>query len=116
MNVAIVGCRKFDQYEIVRDKVLSIFRKNVMPSQIISGAATGVDTLAKRFAFENDIPLQEYPAEWKKYGKSAGPIRNQKIVNASDMVIAFPSQSSRGTWNTVRLAKEKGIPVHVFKV
>ena len=81
---------------------------------IVSGGASGADRLAKLYATEGNIPYQEYPANWAKYGRRAGPIRNTLIADNVDVLFAFPSDDSRGTWDTVLKAKERGVEVHVI--
>lgn len=78
---------------------------------IISGMANGVDTVAIEWAVMNWCSLEEYPADWKQYGKAAGPIRNQRMLDEGkpDLVIAFPG--GRGTADMVRKAKAAGIEV-----
>lgn len=56
---------------------------------IISGGARGADTLARVYAFERDIPFEEYPAKWDVYGKSAGYRRNAEMVKEASMLIAM---------------------------
>lgn len=55
-----------------------------------------------------------HPAEWKKFGKVAGMMRNTIIVERSDIIIAFPIGSSIGTWDTIRKAKKLNKPVYIF--
>lgn len=84
---------------------------------IIHGGATGVDSIASDFA--NTHFCQEryfcqeqcFPADWKQYGNSAGPIRNAKMLREGepDLVVAFPG--GKGTANMVRLAKKAGVKV-----
>jgi predicted Rossmann-fold nucleotide-binding protein len=78
---------------------------------IICGAANGADRLAADWAFYRGVSLDLYPAEWRKHGKSAGPIRNQKMIDEGkpDLVIAFPG--GRGTADMVRRAQDAGIEV-----
>lgn len=78
---------------------------------IISGVAKGVDTVAIDWAVLNWCPFEEYPANWSKHGKAAGPIRNQQMLDEGkpDLVVAFPG--GRGTAHMVRLAKAAGVPV-----
>lgn len=109
--LAVVGHRSFTNYEYVKE-VLQQF--NI--KQIISGGARGADALAKKYAIEHDIKYKEFPAEWDKYGKAAGPIRNKKIVDAADEIVAFLSDESKGTANTIKIAKEQGKPVHIFNI
>ena len=80
-------------------------------SAIISGMAPGADTLATRWAKRFDVPVQEFPADWSGHGRSAGPIRNQRMLDEGkpDLVVAFPG--GRGTADMVRRAKTAGIKV-----
>lgn len=78
---------------------------------IIHGGATGVDTAAGVFAVVHYCQEQCFPADWKQYGKSAGPIRNAKMLQEGepDLVVAFPG--GKGTANMVRLAKKAKVKV-----
>lgn len=78
---------------------------------IISGSAKGADTLAEYFARDYYCGLETYHANWEKYGKSAGPIRNQQMIDEGepDLVVAFPG--GKGTADMVRRAKKHGIKV-----
>lgn len=82
---------------------------------IISGAARGVDRAAADFAVVNFTQLEEYPADWKKYGKSAGYKRNQQMLDEGkpDLVVAFPG--GKGTAMMVSIAKKANIPVREIK-
>lgn len=82
----------------------------LIPFILVSGGAKGADSLAEDFAKIQGIPRQIYEADWKKFGKSAGFIRNQSIVNNSDMIIAFWDGHSRGTADTLNKAKIEGVP------
>lgn len=77
-------------------------------SRIINGAASGADDLSTRWATERLVPFQLYPAEWKKYGKPAGMIRNRAMFSDSDpdMAVAFPG--GRGTENMVDIVVKAG--------
>lgn len=80
---------------------------------IISGGAKGADTLAIDWAVVNWSNWTEFPADWDKYGKKAGPIRNQQMLDEGkpDLVIAFPTKNSRGTYDMIRRAEKAGVPV-----
>jgi hypothetical protein len=83
---------------------------------IIAGGARGADSIAARFT-SGFADLEEYPADWAKYGKAAGPIRNQQMLDEGkpDIVFAFHDDLaiSKGTGDMVRRAKAAGIPVYV---
>lgn len=80
---------------------------------VIVGKCKGVDIVAEEWARSKGLEVLEYPADWKQHGKAAGPIRNQQMVDVADMLIAVWDGKSRGTADTIRRAKKKGIPVHV---
>ena len=81
---------------------------------IISGMARGADSAAVDWSVSNWVKLEEYPADWNKYGKRAGYIRNTQMLEEGkpDMVIAFPG--GRGTEMMCNLAEKKGVPVYRF--
>lgn len=66
-------------------------------------------------ARERNVWHDPFPANWKELGKRAGPVRNQRMVDAgADVCLAFPTVESRGTWDCVRRVEAAGIPVKVF--
>ena len=85
------------------------------PSVVIEGGARGADRLAAKVAHELGIKVLEFPAQWAKFGRSAGYRRNhQMLIEAKpDLVVAFPLGVSRGTWNMVHISREAGVPVRV---
>lgn len=87
-------------------------------SLIIHGAARGVDSIGGRVAIELGLfYVRAIPANWKKYGRAAGPIRNREMLDMKpDLVLAFHSDiaSSKGTKDCVTEAKRRGIPVEVI--
>jgi hypothetical protein len=90
---------------------------NWMPKDmtIIHGKAAGADTLADDWAVVNWTGIDEYPADWETHGRSAGFIRNKKMLEEGrpDLVVAFPTKRSKGTWHMVKIAKEANVPVRI---
>ena len=79
VSVVIGGYRNFEKYEIFKSFVDSCLAElDPLETTILSGHCKGVDLLGERYAKEKDLALELYPAEWKKYGKAAGPIRNKQ--------------------------------------
>lgn len=113
MKLAIVGSRNFTDYDLFRNVVSTLDLSNV--SEIVSGGAAGADSLASRFASEIGIPVTEFLPDWS-LGRAAGPIRNKKIVEASNALLAFWDGKSPGTKSSIEMARKKGIPVHVVTV
>lgn len=83
---------------------------------------TGADSVAKAWAWKRGVPTADFPADWKAYGKSAGPRRNAQMLEEGDphIVLAFvdkPLEESRGTLNMVSLARKHPTHpvVHVYR-
>src|SRR5882757_4993716 len=78
---------------------------------VITGGAKGADSLAYEWAMSRGANRIIYPADWKKHGNSAGPIRNQEMLDEGkpNLVIAFPGGT--GTADMVRRAKAAGVEV-----
>lgn len=73
---------------------------------------TGADAMAAQWAKQCGIEVEAYPAEWDRYGKAAGPMRNQKMVDlGADLCIGFPIAGSRGTLHCMTRAYSAGIAV-----
>jgi hypothetical protein len=105
MKLGIVGSRTFNDYGIL-NKILKNYFILWDISLIVSGGAEGADTLAEQFAKENEIDSLTLRPKWKIKGKSAGFIRNDKIWENSDTVIAFWDGKSSGTKHSFELAKK----------
>lgn len=86
------------------------------PTCIVSGGAPGVDQCGLRWARNNKLSTDTYPADWATYGPGAGPRRNQDMANTSDALLAFPDKWSPGTRDMIRRAERKGLPVFVVSV
>jgi predicted Rossmann fold nucleotide-binding protein DprA/Smf involved in DNA uptake len=115
MNLAVVGSRTFSNYEYMHFMLTEILYSYwVWKCTIISGGARGADQLAERFAKEDGHDISIFPAEWDKYGKSAGYKRNKLIVDNADIVAAFWDGESKGTLHTMNLARKQGKPLYIF--
>ena len=112
-KVAIVGSRKFCDYKLMKE-ILDPVRDKI--AMIISGGAIGADTLAQQYAKDNGLTILIYYPEWKKYRKKAGFIRNVKIANVAERMIAFAYPDSRGTRHVVRKMKDLNKPACVVEL
>jgi len=110
MKTAVIGTRTFENYQELCETLDNLSNK---PTEIISGGATGADALAERYAKDKNLPLTIHLANWKEYGKAAGPIRNQIIIENCDQLVAFWDGQSKGTSHTIKTAKAKGKPTKV---
>jgi len=103
-KVAVAGGRDFTDRSFLFNS-LSRYHEKYGISWVTSGGATGADTYAEQWCkSEQIIGYTVYIAQWKTTGKKAGYRRNLLIVENSDIVIAFPTPDSKGTWHTISLA------------
>lgn len=82
---------------------------------IVCGTARGADILGEKYAKEKNFNVAYYPAEWDKYGKSAGYIRNKEMAQNADALVAFWNGVSRGTKSMIDLAKKYSLAVRVVQ-
>ena len=108
MKVAIIGSRS-----IIINNLGNYLPKNT--TEIVSGGAKGVDTCARRYAIAHNIKLTEFLPDYKIFGRIAPLVRNRKIVDASDIIIAFWDNSSKGTLYTINYAYKKGKKVKIIQ-
>lgn len=111
MKVLVCGSRTIDDPAAV---IRAVEQSGIRPTQIISGGARGVDRLAGEYAAEKGIEFIEYLADWDKYGKRAGFMRNYVMVGEADAVIAVWDGVSSGTKHSIELARSTGKPVFVY--
>ncbi len=112
MRVLVCGSRGWTDYDAILHRLAQI--KASLPT-IVHGAASGADTMADRAAKTLNLTVECYPADWATYGKRAGFIRNEQMLDTGvGLVIAFWDGRSRGTQHTIESAKRRGIPVEVI--
>lgn len=104
-RVIISGSRNIKDYAIVKEFVERCIG-NLNPVEIVSGGAEGVDELGETFAYLHKLPLTIFEAEWDKYGKSAGPIRNEKMAQYAKYCIVIWDGTSPGSRNMIAVAKK----------
>lgn len=111
MRVLVCGGRDFNDWIFFRDKLDELIPYMTEKVIIISGMAKGADKMAVRWAEENWLEVNKYPADWTVHGKAAGFIRNQQMIDEGkpDLVIAFPGRN--GTADMIRRAKNHNIKV-----
>lgn len=107
-RVLVCGGRSFNDAKRLF-AVLDSYDHDLDFSMVIEGAADGADTLARTWAEAKQIPVRSFRADWKRHGKAAGPIRNERMLREGrpDLVIAFPGGA--GTANMIGLARIAGV-------
>lgn len=115
MRIIIAGSREYNNYEEAA-KLIDKFIKDVNSSNvvIVSGGAKGADKIGEEYAARNDLDCVVYKANWGKYGKQAGIIRNGEMAKNADCLLAFWDGESRGTYNMINTAKKRKLKVRVF--
>jgi hypothetical protein len=79
--------------------------------ELIQGGASGADKYASEWAVSRGIACRTYKANWDKFGKTAGPIRNRIMLEENKLAVLVAFPGGAGTANCVRVAKSLGIKV-----
>lgn len=111
MKVIIAGSRDITDPQVLLDALQEI---DWQISQVVCGMARGADKLGYDWAKANNVPIAEFPADWNRYGKSAGYKRNVEMARNADALLALWDGRSRGTSNMIYIAACQGLRVHVF--
>ena len=116
-KVIIAGSRGFSNYKLLREKCNEYLREkrekyNII---IISGGARGADLLGEKYAQDEGFSLEVFPANWNKFGKSAGFRRNEQMAEVADALIAFWDGNSKGTAHNFELAEKYNNPIKIEK-
>jgi hypothetical protein len=113
-RLIVAGGRDFVDYELLKSKLDYALRNRLNEGiTIVSGVARGADKLGERYAKERGYAIDSHPADWDKFGKSAGYIRNKEMAQNADGLMAFWDGKSRGTHHMINIAKEHGLKVIV---
>lgn len=125
IRIIVAGTRTFSDYELLRNRLddfISKLKQKHPDKQvvIITGAAKGADQLGSFYARNHNIPLKEFPADWTTYGKVAGPIRNQQMLDYAlheiPVLIVFWDGESRGTKNMMNIAKKHNVQTEIVLI
>ena len=113
MKVIIAGSRHIEQWQPVWQAITdSGFRI----TEVVSGCASGVDTHGLRWAEDRGVPFTPFPAAWGDHGRAAGPMRNARMAEYADALIAVWDGKSRGTADMIQKAAAKPMPMFVRTV
>ena len=110
MRIIVCGSRHWTNVERIR-RILAALPSDTV---IVHGACQGADMIADTVAKQLGMETEPYPADWGRYGRSAGPIRNKQMLDAgTGMVIAFHNglMQSKGTKNMVKMARDANVHV-----
>lgn len=112
-RVIIAGGRLFDDYIYLRESMDYLLQNINDEIIVVCGKARGADTLGERYAKERGYAVHYFPADWDRYGKAAGYIRNEEMAKNADALVAFWDGKSRGTKSMIELAHQYKLRVRV---
>ena len=118
LKIVIAGCRNYNNYyeakEYIDFCIREIKKNNTIV--ILSGGCRGADAIGERYAIENGYEIRKFVANWDKYGKAAGPIRNEQMAIEADYIICFWDYKSRGTKSMIENAKKYSKPYKIKNI
>lgn len=85
-------------------------------TEVVNGLAHGVDELGGQWAKKNKIKIKEFPANWEKFGRKAGFLRNEQMANYAEALILIWDGESKGSKMMLDLAKKKGLKIFEKKL
>ncbi len=116
-RVVVAGGRTFDHsnpvYRRVGYRWLDRLLEKYPNLELISGRARGADQLGEHWSERRNVFVHPVPAEWDRYGKSAGYRRNAVMADMADGVLAFWDGQSRGTKHMINLAEDRNLPLTI---
>lgn len=104
LKVIIAGSRTFNDLEMVEE----VMKEFPDVSEVVCGCAAGADECGRQWADRHRIMVTPFPAEWDKYGRAAGYIRNTEMGDYADILVAFWDGKSRGTKHMIDYMKKLG--------
>ena len=110
MKIIIAGSRKFNDYALLK-KTLDEILIDDDNYEIVSGCCSGADKLGERYAVEKGFRVKHFPADWDKFGKAAGPIRNALMADYADGLVLFWDGTSKGSKNMLENARKRGLEI-----
>lgn len=116
MKLAIVGSRSINNEELIIDFINECYPKLSNVKLVISGGASGVDTIAEKYAKENNIKTKIFYPDWKKYGEQAHSIRNSNIISSCNECIIIWDGYSECTKQDIDLCQEMGKKCYIYNL
>lgn len=117
MKILVCGSRHWEDRALIA-RTLADKGCGYAPVKVIHGDCRGADRMAGEYAEHQGCSVFKFPADWTKYGRAAGPIRNQQMLDEGkpDLVLAFHDdiERSKGTKDMVIRARNAGIPVEII--
>ncbi|MBQ2704246.1 MAG: DUF2493 domain-containing protein [Clostridia bacterium] len=114
-KVLVAGSRNYNDYEEAKAFIQKCINRIEKEYELVfvSGDCRGADKLGEQFALENDYNVEKHPADWERFGKSAGPKRNETMAKVADYIICFWDGRSKGTKSMIDFAKKFNKPIRI---
>lgn len=116
MKWVITGGRNIKDVQLVEGHLEDMYKKYGKPEMLIHGDCCGVDKISGSWAEKKGISVEKHPADWKKYGKGAGPIRNREMANRcskEDICVSLWNGTSSGTKDMLSVCEKKGLKTEI---
>ena len=117
-KLIVAGSRGFSasNYDLLWVEIMNRYANKFVAKEleIVSGGCYGADVFGERFAKEFKLDIQRFFADFDKYGKAAGPIRNKQMAEYADAAIVFWDAESRGSLNMIQRMRKLGKKVTVI--
>ena len=110
MKLIIAGSRTLNPS--VKDIGEQVSKFYIGITEVVSGGADGVDSCGEEYALAADQPLKIFKADWSKYGKAAGPIRNKQMAEYADALLLIWDGKSKGSANMKQNMEDLGKKVY----
>lgn len=119
MRILITGSRTWSNEAVIENEIATVMYENKVGAScyvtLVVGGARGADQIAQKYGEEAGMHIELHAADWDRYGKAAGPIRNQEMVDSgADICLAFIAPGSKGARDCADRAKKAGIEVREF--
>lgn len=112
MKTIIAGSRTASIQDVIKALELCPFTEKI--TEVVSGCARGADSYGELIAEENSTPIKRFPADWNKFGRGAGHIRNQQMAEYADALIAVWDGESTGTRDMIDRATKNKLEIYVY--
>ena len=106
MKVAVIGSRSIFAADI------GLYISD--GDEIVSGGAIGIDACAAEYAKKNGLKMTVFLPQYERYGRAAPIVRNKKIVEYADKIVAFWDGKSKGTLSVIKYAEKMGKPCEII--
>lgn len=114
MRTIIAGGRDFDDYDFMVEALSYVESCGWSIHEVVCGTARGADTLGEAWGRDTEKQIERFIAQWDKFGKRAGYLRNADMAEYAEALVAFWDGKSKGTKHMIDTAVKKGLYVKVF--